>query len=114
MFESGVGMVDKVEPCPECKGKGALLIFVDASKSLPTTGVVLSLGAKVKTDAPDLKLYDRVLFGPHSGQFIPIRGNGNILLKMLHYRECTGIIHGGEDLSSFDLVAYDRPIGVGE
>ena len=113
-FESGLGMVAHEEQCTECKGKGALLHIADTSKSLPTTGVVVSIGAKAKVDAPDIKLYDRVLFGPHSGQFIPIASNKNILFKMMHYREATGFIRGGEDLSSFDLVAYDKPVGTGE
>jgi hypothetical protein len=91
-------------PCDDCGGKGALLVFADESKSLPCTGVILSIGKDcVSNPAFDLHLYDRVVFGPHSGRFIPLKVAG-VLFKIMHEREATLVITGGDELASFDFV----------
>ena len=44
---NGLGIDYKIQ-CSECKGKGGLLVIPDNAKSLPTTGVVLSMGPKTE------------------------------------------------------------------
>jgi co-chaperonin GroES (HSP10) len=38
----------KEETCPECRGKGSILLIPEISKSLPTSGVVVSLGENTR------------------------------------------------------------------
>ena len=95
------GVENKLIECEDCKGKGALLHLADESKNLPSTGVVVSIGADVV--ATDINLYDRVIFGPFSGRFLPISKAG-VMLKIMDQREATGIVYGGEDLAAFDFI----------
>ena len=111
-FVPGVGSVadpvNETFTCPDCKGKGASLLLPDESKSLPTTGVVVSIGADVEKGK--IKIGDRVLFGPHSGQFIPLKAFG-ILFKTMHEREATCFIYGGEGMASSTFVMTDTRLG---
>jgi hypothetical protein len=91
--------------CEACGGKGTLLHLADESKALPCTGVVASMGAEAMAQA-EFKLYDRVLFGPFSGRFVPLKAG--VLIKLMGYREASGGIEGGEDLASFDFITYDK------
>lgn len=91
--------------CEACNGKGTLLHLADESKALPCTGVVASMGAEASLNA-EFKLYDRVLFGPFSGRFVPLKAG--VLIKLMGYREASGAIIGGEDLASFDFITYDK------
>ena len=63
--------VDSIVECPQCHGKGATLIIPDTAKSLPTTGIVVSIGP----DADRSFLHKRILVGPYSGVFCPMKGN---------------------------------------
>lgn len=90
--------------CDSCNGKTASLILPDTAKSLPCTGVVVSKGPLVDSS---LALYSRVIFGPYSGRFIPISKAG-VLMKIMDHREATAIVHGGEDLASFDFIDIDK------
>lgn len=91
--------------CPDCQGKCALLYLADESKSLPTTGVVVSKGAEVKWE--DIKLNSRVLFGAYSGTMIPTRAPG-VVFKVLREHEILLTISGGEDMAAFDFVTIDK------
>jgi len=91
--------------CEACGGKGTLLHLADEGKALPCTGVVASMGFEAMAKA-EFKLYDRVLFGPFSGRFVPLKAG--VLIKLMSYREASGGIEGGEDLASFDFITYDK------
>jgi len=90
--------------CDVCNGKTGTLVLPDTAKSLPCTGVVVSKGPLVDKS---LELYTRVIFGPHSGRFIPISKAG-VLMKIMDQREATAIVYGGEDLASFDFIDIDK------
>lgn len=102
------GLVDSYITCSTCNGKTGMLVLPDEAKSLPCTGVIVSIGPGA-SHRDDLNLYDRVLFGPHSGRFIPISKAG-ALLKIMHEREATAIVEGGEDLAAFDFIDIDKEI----
>lgn len=57
--------------CPDCKGAGSTIIIPEAFKSLPTSGVIVSVGEL----CTKRKIGDRVLFGAHTGYFLPFKGN---------------------------------------
>ena len=88
--------------CPDCDGRGALLIIPDTSKNLPTTGVVVSMGKACDTMRLGYKLGDRVLFSPYTGQFIPTKAG--LMFKYMDSTAPVARIDGGEDLSAFDFV----------
>ena len=103
------GLVDDFITCSTCQGKTGLLVMPDEAKSLPCTGVVVSMGPSAQEHS-DIKLYDRVIFGPHSGRFIPISKAG-VMLKIMDQREATAVVLGGEDLAAFDFIDVDKPMG---
>src|SRR5271163_2921860 len=89
--------------CDECKGTGASLVIPDTAKSMPSTGVIVSMGpetrfmqakkqynkslkefpqdlafielAKEALDECILQIGTRVVFGVHVGTKIPIKGD---------------------------------------
>jgi len=60
--------------CLPCKGTGTTLIIPENSKAIPTSGVIVSTGPLCKTR----KISERVLFGAHTGYFLPFKGNAKI------------------------------------
>jgi hypothetical protein len=60
--------------CPTCKGIGNTVIIPDTSQAIPTSGVIVSVGPKCK----NRKIAERVLFGSHTGYFLPFKGNAKI------------------------------------
>jgi hypothetical protein len=60
--------------CPSCKGTGQTIIMPDNAKAIPTSGVIVSAGPRCKTR----KIAERVLFGAHTGYFLPFKGNAKI------------------------------------
>lgn len=115
--------------CPTCKGKGGILVIPETAKSLPTTGVVVSMGP----DTPAMKLIQsyrdlidteafqkemilkrlkeipirlgaRVIFGPHVGTLIPFKGN--IKLKIMRVHEPLAVLFG-KDTASRDFIDYE-------
>jgi co-chaperonin GroES (HSP10) len=94
--------------CPDCKGKGTLLHIPETSKSLPTTGVIVSLGNKVDPSY-NYKRGQRVLFGQYTGVMIPTKAPG-VVFKVLRQLEVLCEIKGGEDLANFDFVILDKPL----
>lgn len=107
-FIPGEGSKIEEIKCEDCKGIGHLLVLADETKSLPCTGVVVSMGTGV--DNNDLHLYDRVIFGPYSGRFIPISKAG-VMMKIMDQREATAVVLGGEDLAAFDFIDIEKGLG---
>jgi len=101
------GGKDKEETCSTCGGKGGILIIPEMSKSLPTSGVVVSVGEKCKSyNDPDCKvrLGARVVFSPHIGTFLPIKGN--IRLKIMREHEPLCVMYGAE-IAARDFIDYE-------
>jgi co-chaperonin GroES (HSP10) len=108
----------KQGPCPACKGIGHIVIIPETSKNLPTTGVVVSMGASCLTDTYDKSRYirdamgairplgfdigDRILFGPYAGSMIPTRAG--LMFKVIDAVQAWCKIEGGEDLAAFDFI----------
>lgn len=92
--------------CDACKGLGAVLILPDANKNLPTTGVVISIGSRVKKNKIDYKIGDRVLFGPYAGSMIPTKAG--LLFKILDWNSPWVRVEGANDLAAFDFVLQDE------
>lgn len=101
------------EICTECGGKGDILILPEISKSLPTSGIVLSIGEKCRANRElywffrlltKLKLRPsipakvtlgaRVIFSPHVGTLIPFKGN--IRLKIMREHEPLAVMYGAD------------------
>lgn len=99
----------KVIPCAECGGKGALLHLADQSKALPTTGVIVSLGARVNKGEDVFHVHDRVLFGAFTGVMIPTKAPG-VVFKVMREHEVLCTIKGGEDMAVFDFVTIDTDL----
>lgn len=57
--------------CSVCKGIGSSLILPDSAKSLPSSGRIVSCGPGCIAR----KVGERVLFGVHTGYFLPFKGN---------------------------------------
>ena len=94
--------------CPDCKGLGTLLHMPEDSKSLPTSGVIVSIGDEVDPKK-GYKTGQRVLFGAYVGVMIPTKAPG-IVFKILRHMEILCEIKGGEELASFDFVLQDKPL----
>jgi hypothetical protein len=62
------------QSCRPCHGTGSTLIVPDNAKAIPTSGVIVSCGPLCKTR----KISERVLFGAHTGYFLPFKGNAKI------------------------------------
>lgn len=111
---------DLVISCPTCKGKGATLIIPDSAKSLPTTGVVISCGP----DVTRIRKHTRIIATPHSGIYIPMKGN--VPVKIYHQHEPLAYIYninpehikteemidsnGIVELPVSDFIEYDTPL----
>lgn len=93
------------ELCSTCKGIGAMLILPETSKNLPTTGVIVSMGAIARTSCPWLKVGQRILFGPYAGSMIPTKAG--ILFKVLDASNAWAIVEGAEDMGQFDFILQD-------
>lgn len=124
-------VVDAEKECPECHGKGGLLVVPETAKSLPTLGTVVSLGPEtpwmknkyeymafqnIGTDIPFEKSNlsktilvrpgAKVLFQPHVGTMIPFKGN--IKLKVMRAHEPLCVIYGS-DVDTKDFLDFDVP-----
>jgi co-chaperonin GroES (HSP10) len=92
------------ESCTACKGIGHILIVPESAKNLPSTGVVLSMGREAREKA-EFKVGDRILFGQHSGSFIPL--NNGILLKRLDWYAAYSIVTGADAMGAFDFIMQE-------
>ena len=84
--------------CISCKGTGSTLTMPENARAIPTSGVIVSAGPDVKTR----RIGERVLFGAHTGYYLPFKGNAKIrcmredeILCMIH------AINNGELLGDF-------------
>ena len=113
--------------CDDCQGKGATLFIPDTAKSLPSTGVVVSMGPKTEFMTAKRKLWykiiklfsttkaknlldqiyvqigTRVVFGVHVGTKVPIKGN--IKLTIMREKEPLCVVFGSsiEDKQILDF-----------
>jgi len=98
------------QTCEVCRGRGGILVIPEVSKSLPTSGIVVSLGEKTRTRQGDetalIKLGTRVIFSPHVGTLIPFKGN--VRLKIMREHEPLAIMYGA-DAAARDFMDYDQP-----
>ena len=94
-------------PCTLCNGTGASLFIPDDSKTLPTTGVIVSVGEGVTN--PELENGVRVLFGCYTGVMIPTKVPG-VAFKVLRDIEVLCIIKGGEEMAAFDFLVVDKEL----
>jgi hypothetical protein len=62
------------EFCKTCAGTGSTLKIPDTAKAIPTSGVIVSAGP----DCSIRSLGERVLFGAHTGYYLPFKGNAKI------------------------------------
>lgn len=110
--------IDTMIACPTCKGKGASLFIPDTAKSLPTTGVILSVGPDVTRGG--IELNKRVICTPHSGVFLPMKGN--IPIKVFRQHEPLCIMYNIKrdgtadkkdpgELATSKFVEIDTPLG---
>jgi co-chaperonin GroES (HSP10) len=118
---SGTGQVSSVinpdikRTCDNCKGKGQTLVIPDTAKSMPSTGVIVSMGPKTEfmlakkrnedvTDIP-IQIGTRVVFGVHVGTKIPIKGN--IKLTIMREKEPLCIVFGS-DIGDKEILDYTQ------
>lgn len=82
--------------CPECNGKGGVLIIPQEKENAPTTGIVVSIGEK----AVRLKRGDGVLFTSFTGHHFKLTAedvNGHeveIWIVMMHEHEVMSKVKG--------------------
>lgn len=110
--------IDRTVDCHACKGKGATLIIPDRAQSLPTTGVILSVGPDVTRGG--IAVNKRVVATPHSGVFLPVMGNIPVRVYRQHEPLCImyNIKKDGSankkdpgELASAKFVELDVPLG---
>jgi co-chaperonin GroES (HSP10) len=95
---------ERDEECSECHGRGALIVLPETSKSLPTTGMVVSMG-KVARNNAEYKVGDRVLFGPYAGSMIPTKTG--LMFKSIDWNQIWCKIEGADDLGAFDFIIQE-------
>lgn len=110
--------VDDVVVCHKCEGKGATLVIPETAKSLPTTGIILSIGPDVTRKG--IALNKRVICTPHSGVGLPMKGNIPVKVYRAHEPLCvmynikkdgTSDKEKAGELVSNQFVELDTPLG---
>ena len=110
--------IDDVVTCNKCEGKGAILVIPENAKSLPTTGIILSMGPEVTRKG--IALNKRVVCTPHSGVGLPMKGNIPVKVYRQHEPLCVmynikkdGTANKDEpgELVSNQFVELDTPLG---
>jgi co-chaperonin GroES (HSP10) len=81
------GTLQYPRDCWKCKGVGASIIVPETTKQIPTSGVIVSCGPKCEKR----KLGERVLFGAHTGYYLPFKGN--VRLRLLREHEIMCLMH---------------------
>jgi co-chaperonin GroES (HSP10) len=64
----------KGRTCTSCQGTGSTIIMPENARAIPTSGVIVSIGPKCTTRS----IGERVLFGAHTGYYLPFKGNAKI------------------------------------
>jgi len=84
-----------VKKCPECDGKGGLIVVPDNAQRRPTTGIVRSAGELCKV----YKVGDGVLFSNFAGFAIDLQRAGQpVCLRILHETEVLTKVRGHLEL----------------
>lgn len=60
--------------CNTCHGTGSTLVMPENARAIPTSGVIVSIGPKCSVR----KIGERVLFGAHTGYYLPFKGAAKI------------------------------------
>jgi co-chaperonin GroES (HSP10) len=60
--------------CKSCRGTGSTIIVPENARAIPTSGIIVSIGPKCTTRA----IGERVLFGAHTGYYLPFKGKAKI------------------------------------
>lgn len=108
--------IDAIVECPKCGGKGATLFIPEKAKSLATTGIVLSKGP----DVTKCRLNARIIATPHSGIYIPMKGN--IPIKAFREHEPLCYLYNMKkdgsankedpgELNVSEFIEHDTPLG---
>jgi co-chaperonin GroES (HSP10) len=85
----------KMKTCPDCDGKGGLLIVAEVSQRRPTTGIVRSAGEQCKV----YKVGDGVLFSNFAGFAIDLDRMGKkVCIRILHETEVLTKVRGHLEL----------------
>jgi hypothetical protein len=125
--------------CPVCKGQKLIIEIPQSARTLPTTGVVVSMGPlcpamhiqrqldfyqfeptkdryltevgqqeKIRLEEEltkiPIRLGARVIFGPHVGTFLPMKGN--VKLKIMRVTEPLAVIFG-KGCESKDFIDFE-------
>jgi len=86
---------DKVITCPDCGGKGGILVVPDVSQRRPSTGKVVSVGDKVKY----FKVGDNVLYSNFAGHALDLERAGHkVVVRILHESEILASVQGHLEL----------------
>lgn len=89
--------------CPDCKGVGASIVVPESAKALPTSGRIVSAGPL----CTKRQVGERVLFGAHTGYFLPFKGN--IRLRIMREHEVMCKIYGIEkDIQLGDFMVFEE------
>lgn len=79
--------------CPECKGKGALIIIPQSAERRPTSGIVMSKGEKVTK----LKKGDHVLYTNYVGTAINFKQR--TVIRILHEDDVMAIMYSVKEFN---------------
>lgn len=60
--------------CVACNGTGSTVVMPENARAIPTSGVIVSVGPSCNTR----QVGERVLFGAHTGYYLPFKGNAKI------------------------------------
>lgn len=60
--------------CRTCNGTGSTVIMPENARAIPTSGVIVSIGPLCKIR----NIGERVLFGAHTGYYLPFKGAAKI------------------------------------
>ena len=101
--------------CPQCGGKGALIVAPQDSQRKPTSGVIKSVGPEVsdkpylhstmgsvetvKNNPYPLKVGDRVLYSQFAGTGIELKQKG--FIRIMHAHEVMCKLYGTGRLGDF-------------
>lgn len=101
--DDGTPSYDTSKRCHVCKGNGSLIVIPESAKALPTSGRIVSAGPECKVR----KVGERVLFGAHTGYFLPFKGN--IKLRIMREHEIMCRIYGIEqDIALGDFMVLEE------
>lgn len=110
--------IDDVVTCHKCNGRGATLVIPENAQSLPTTGIILSMGPEVTRKG--IAINKRVICTPHAGVFLPMKGNIPVKVYRQHEPLCnmynikkdgTADKEKAGELVTNQFVEHDTPLG---